>query len=58
MNADRFKYSNYSGARSQNKKETCFDYGDTSPFASAQLEEVSKLRETTSLLFWILTTEF
>jgi hypothetical protein len=29
MNADRFKYSNYSGDRSQNKKETRFDYGDT-----------------------------
>jgi len=24
MNTDRFKYSNYSGARSQNKKESCF----------------------------------
>jgi hypothetical protein len=41
MNADRFKYSNYSGARSQNKKETCVGYGNTLELMF-QLEEVSK----------------
>jgi hypothetical protein len=42
--------------RSQNKKETCVGYGDTLPVS--KLEEVSKLRETTLLLFWILTPVF
>jgi len=35
-----FLYCNYSGARSQNKKETCFGYGDTLP--------VSKLKKLVS----------
>jgi hypothetical protein len=60
MNADGFKYSNYSGARSQNSEATI----KREPalimviLSSAQLEEVSKLRETTLLLFWILAPEF
>jgi hypothetical protein len=60
MNADRFKYCNYSGARSQNSEARI----KRKPalvmviLSSAQLEEVSKSRETTLLLFRILAPEF
>jgi hypothetical protein len=61
---------NYSGARSQNsgarmKKllndfsglEKYLDYGDTLELMF-QLEEVSRLREACTLLFWILAPDF
>jgi len=54
MNADRFKYSSYSGARIK-RKPALVKVGDTC--ANVQLEEVCKLRETTLLLFRILTPE-
>jgi len=44
--------------RSEGVEMTQLAFFQSSHFANAQLEEVSKLQETTLLLFWILAPEF
>jgi len=53
-----FKYSNYSGARSKNKKETCVGYGDTLPVSSLKKSVSCGRLHCFYSGFWLLDSEF